>query len=216
MILTNRLFERKEPDRDAKSLYIFCEGKKREFQYFRYFCDLDTRINVNVYPLQGHENNSPIGLYAIAEACLVKSNENPSPKYEVLDGDEIWFVIDTDKWGDKIGELRHLVANHNSWNVAQSNPCFEVWLFFHQAEPAANFENQQDCDSWREFVANNPPGGFDSRRHPIYIGSAIAKAKASFFENLDNPEVGSTQVFRLAISLYSFCGKAIEDVLNKI
>ena len=37
MILTNRLFERQEPSKEAKSIYIFCEGVKREYQYFEYF-----------------------------------------------------------------------------------------------------------------------------------------------------------------------------------
>jgi len=35
MILTNRLFERVEPSRDAKLIIIYCEGKVREDNYFK-------------------------------------------------------------------------------------------------------------------------------------------------------------------------------------
>lgn len=48
MILTNRLFERVAPNREAKSIYIFSEGAKREVQYFNYFKGLDSRINIEV------------------------------------------------------------------------------------------------------------------------------------------------------------------------
>jgi hypothetical protein len=51
MILTNRLFERVPPSREAKSIYIFCEGAKREYDYFEYFKQLDSRINIEVYKL---------------------------------------------------------------------------------------------------------------------------------------------------------------------
>jgi len=70
MIPTNRLFSRREPTRDAKSLYIFCEGKKREYQYFNYFKGIDSRINIEVYPLKGNEDNSPTGLLQLAYNCF--------------------------------------------------------------------------------------------------------------------------------------------------
>ncbi len=40
MILTNRLFEREQPSREARSIYIFCEGARREYQYFEYFKEI--------------------------------------------------------------------------------------------------------------------------------------------------------------------------------
>lgn len=55
MILKNRLFERVPPSRKAKSIYIFCEGARREFDYFEYFKELDSRINIEIYQLHPHE-----------------------------------------------------------------------------------------------------------------------------------------------------------------
>lgn len=67
MILTNRLFKRREPFKEAKCIYIFCEGAKREFQYFNFFKEIDSRINIEIYSLDSNEDNSPLGLYKIAE-----------------------------------------------------------------------------------------------------------------------------------------------------
>lgn len=59
----------------------------------------------------------------------------------------VWFVIDTDTWEreGKIALLRDFCKSNNdhfpkeydevkpyqAWNVAQSNPCFEIWLYYH-------------------------------------------------------------------------------------
>ena len=132
MIPTNRLFSRREPTRDAKSLYIFCEGKKREY------------------------------------------------------------------------------------HIAQSYPCFEVWLYYHLFEKPATFPWIETCNSWKEHLANNIEGGFNSSKHPINIGLAMEYARVNFQKVGDAPAVGSSNVFELATVIYSFCGRKIEGIRNKI
>lgn len=216
MILTNRLFTRREPDRDAKSIYIFCEGKKREHQYFSYFQGIDSRINIIVYQLQGHEDNSPLGLYQLATKCLLKTDQNPSPQYEWLEEDEVWFVVDTDAWGDKLAELRDLCQDHERWGIAQSNPCFEVWLYFHFFEKRAEFQWMDICQTWKEWLDREIPGGFNSARHPLYVGRAIENAFRSFCLEDDAPAAGCTGVFRPAKVIWQFCARKIEQILHRI
>jgi hypothetical protein len=216
MILTNRLFTRREPELDAKSVYIFCEGKKREYQYFQYFKGIDSKINVVVYPLQDNEDNSPTGLYKIATYCLVKSESNPSPAYELIDGDVVWFVIDTDKWEGKVVELRALCADHHDWQIAQSNPCFEVWLYHHLFAEKASFNWMEQCVEWKGFLGQKIPGGFDSKRHPIYLKDAIENASNNFSETDGQPDVSTTQVFQLGEVIYAVCKWKIDHILNRI
>ena len=52
MLLKNKTYTFQQPDRDAKSIYIFCEGVKRERDYFHFFKGIDSRINIIVYDLQ--------------------------------------------------------------------------------------------------------------------------------------------------------------------
>jgi hypothetical protein len=215
MILTNRLFTRREPEIDAQSLFIFCEGRKREYQYFMYFKGIDSRINIIVHQLKGDEDNSPTGLHKIATECLTKSEANPFPQYELLDGDQVWFVIDTDKWEDKVAKLRSECSIQN-WNIAQSNPCFEVWLYYHLFDTPANFQWLEICEPWKEFLAENVEGGFNSNKHPIYIGQAIKNATANFAIMDNAPAIGSSEVFELAKVIYGFCKWKIENILNRI
>jgi hypothetical protein len=216
MIVTNRLFTRREPEKDARSIYIFCEGKKREYQYFQYFKGIDSRINIVIYPLQGDEDNSPTGLYRLASQSLLKTEKNPTPVYELLEGDEVWFVIDTDTWGAKVDDLRRLCLSFPNWKIAQSNPCFEVWLYYHFFESKADFQWMELCETWKLFIPERIPGGFHSSKHSIYIGRAIEYAEKAFYINNEVPAIGSTEVFELAKVIYKFCGKKIEGILNRI
>ena len=216
MILTNRLFTRNAPTRDALSIYIFCEGAKREVKYFEYFKELDSRINIEIYRLKHHEDNSPLGLYNIAVKCLVKSDDNPNPKYELIDNDEIWIVLDTDRdisdsRASQITELRKNCKS-NSWSVAQSNPCFEVWLYYHFFNTVPSLEEIEKCSSWKQYLNKETKSGFDSRRHPILIGDAISNSKKNHSGNNDIPAIGTTDVHRLAENIYSLVKLQIDEI----
>ena len=63
MILRNRLYERKEPDRDATLCIIYCEGSKREPQYFKYFEGLSSRIILEVVKAESQGDNSPVRIH---------------------------------------------------------------------------------------------------------------------------------------------------------
>lgn len=221
MILTNRLFERVAPSREAKSIFIFCEGAKREFDYFEYFKELDSRINIEVYKLHPHENNSPLGLLNIAEKCMIKSDDNPNPKYSFIDGDEVWIVLDTDKDKElsresQIEVIQKKCGELKNWNLAQSNPCFEVWLYYHLHTDKPNFAKSEICAEWKQLVNGLIKGGFDSRRHPIYIMSASKNAAQNFIVIEGKLDVGSTEVFNLANSIIPLVSSKLEKVLKEI
>ena len=215
MLLSKRSFERREPERDAKCVYIFCEGIT-EYDYFRFFDKLSEKIKVVVYPLDSEaEDNTPTGLYNIACNCLKSSGENPNPKYELSDDvDEVWIVFDKDVDRDlsrepKIVQARENCKNENQllkrevWNIAESNPCFEVWLYFHFKNNKPDFEGIQISKKWKSFVDAISKSGFDPRKHPQLIGEAIINAETNYHETDRRPIVASTQVYRLGKSIYS-------------
>jgi len=210
MILTNRLYERKKPDRDANLCIIYCEGSKREPQYFTYFKGLSSRIILEVVDAEPEGDNSPMGLYRRACSDIEGSGLDSPAKYEVGEDDQVWFVIDTDTWGSHIPQLRLGCEKKTNWNVAQSNPCFEVWLYYHLfGEDAASFE-LADCSEWKDHVNKLIPGGFDSRKHPIFIADAIRNAQAFFRMNGEEVLLGSTEMFKLGKTLYPMIASAIE------
>jgi hypothetical protein len=221
MIITNRLFERVSPNRSAKSIYIFCEGRSREFDYFSYFIELDSRINIEIYKLAPHENNSPLGLLDIAEECILKSKKNPNPKYNFIDGDEVWIVLDVDK--DKsesrepqITKVQKRCDTLNRWQLSISNPCFEVWLYYHQESSIPTLDDPEIPSNWKRLVNNVIAGGFDSRKHPIYIEKASKNAKNNYKSNNNRPDVGCTNAFTLADSILSLLREKIQSTLAEI
>ena len=203
MLVTNRLFERNPPSREAKSIYIFCEGKKREFQYFNYFREMDSRINLEIYRLHSHENNSPQGLLNIARTCIIASRENPSPKYSFQKNDEVWIVLDSDP--DKhnsrkpqIQQIREECGKREGWFFARSNPCFEVWLYYHSQPANPEFEGKEACKNWKALVGQSIKGGFDSKRHPLFIEEATSNSEKIFESKGDEPMIGCTELFLLS------------------
>ena len=185
MIQTNRLFEREEPSREAKSIYIFAEGVRREYQYFTYFIEMDSRINIKIYELDPHEDNSPRGLLGIAENCIIKSEDNPNPKYIFQENDEVWIVLDTDideleTRKSQIVEVREKCSQMPNWFVTESNPCFEVWLYYHLSAEKPNFNEIEKSAAWKVFVNDFIEGGFDSRKHPVYIENASKSAENNY------------------------------------
>ncbi len=204
MILKDRPFERAKPSREAKSIFIFCEGGRREYKYFLYFQMIDSRVNIEPYKLHPHENNSPKGILDIATKCIDGDKKNnQEPKYSFWDGDEVWIVIDTDP--DKcnsrtpqILEIDKVCKKRKDWFFAQSNPCFEVWLYYHFYDIKPQFDGMEICTHWKKHVNESIKGGFDSRKHPIYLEDAIKNAKKVFESNAnDFPCNGSTDVFKL-------------------
>ena len=221
MILTNRLFERIPASREAKSIYIFCEGAKRELDYFDYFKEIDSRINIEVYKLHPHENNSPIGLLNIAEKCIIKSDENSNPKYDFIEGDEVWIVLDidkdeTDSRKPQIKIVKEKCSELENWYLTKSNPCFEVWLYYHSHSEKPNFDKSEICTEWKRLVNDTINGGFDSRRHPIYIEVASANAAINFQLDNGEPNIGSTEVYNLANTIIPLVNSKLKRVLKAI
>ncbi|PZF71500.1 RloB family protein [Taibaiella soli] len=206
LLRKNRSFERTEPSKDAKKIYIFCEGTKREFHYFNYFKEIDSRINIVVHELDDQEDNSPLGLYAKACASIIATEENPTPKYECIEGDEVWIVLDTDldkvdSRAAKIEEVKKK-CNEQNWDVVESNPCFEVWLYYHFASerPQNIGDDHLACITWKGIVNREIPGGFNSRKHPLNIETAVENSSKNYEDSNGRPSVGTTQVFRLSQS----------------
>lgn len=216
MILRNRLFERNPPERDAKKIYIFCEGRKREYQYFSYFKEIDSRINIEIYQLKQEEDNSPNGLLNIAETCLISSENNPEPKYFKDTTDEVWLVfdVDPDKFNSRLPQIGNVQqkCKEYKWNLALSNPCFEVWLYFHFFTEKPLIQDIEKCSLWKNYIDKNIPGGFDSRKHPLYIEWAVMNAEQNFSLNDGVPAAGSTEVHYLGETIHSLLRKKLDSV----
>jgi len=183
-----RSYEKKAPFRSSSLFVIVCEGEKREPQYFEFFDGLSSRIKVKIIPsIDG--KSSPLHLLTNANLEL--------NKIQFVEDDELWFVIDLDKWTSQIHQLQNECKDKVNWHIVISNPCFEVWLYYHFSSNKPSKE-VNTCSDWKQLLNSIEPGGFDSGRHAQLIISATTRAKECHSETGYLPDYGCTQIFRLA------------------
>lgn len=215
----HKIYEKVEPFKNAKKIYIFCEGERKEIDYFKFFQGFVS--NIDIIPIPNDNGKSdPTKLKANAELSL--ANNSISLSKELLD--EVWFVIDTDLWneGNKIDTLKTFVEEKNKsydgWFVAQSNPSFEIWLYYHFNSEKPNEAEVVAATSFKEFVATKIIGGFDNRRMPLEIQQATIFAEKNFESENGQPKLHSTEVFNLAKQIIKFTkaqlDKCLEDLKN--
>ena len=209
MMKRNKLYTRREPDKEGKLYFIFCEGEKRETTYFYFFNRIASQIIIQIVPIAEGKNSS-MGLYNTAIQSLIKSEENPNPSYMLNEEDEIWFIIDTDKWGKEVEMLRKNVAKHQNWFVGQSNPSFEVWLYYHfqKEKPKTAITN------WKVFLNETIKGGFNTSKHPAHIQTAIVNSESSFSSSNDQPDQITTEVYILAKKILPLVKSDIDAILS--
>ncbi len=112
----NKLYEKQAPSKNAKKLYVFCEGQDTEEKYFKYFEGLSSNINIITIP-NVNGKSDPLSLKEHAD-FLFNGDDKINAEHELneYDKDEVWFVIDTDRWneGGKIQRLKEFCEQENN------------------------------------------------------------------------------------------------------
>ena len=186
-----KVYKKVEPQKTAKKIYIFGEGKDTEVRYFKYFQGLSSNIDIIPIPNEEHKS-SPTQLQEHAEK-LFFGNEKHERKYILSeeDEDEVWFVIDTDEWKDKIEALKAFCVSKNvssdKWFVVQSNPCIELWFYYHFNTEKPIHEQVAQYTGFKEFLGwvlrnKHSINGSKQSIHPVEIETPIANAEQNFIK----------------------------------
>ncbi len=230
MIERRREYTKKAPSRDAHKVYIVCEGSEDEEKYFSFFEGLSSNLKLIVIPSE-YGKTDPLKLMERAEACFLAEDRKYTLDY--MDRDEVWFVIDTDTWEDegKIAPLRQFCTEQNegitqefdearpydAWRVAQSNPSFEIWLYYHfyDASPEKSVVNA--AASFKEFVNDSIRGGFDYELDQARLNEAVTNALSCWHEDPQGaPELFSTELHLLGRAIDGFVHGELMKLRNKL
>lgn len=189
--------------RDYKLFVIACEGAKRERQYFEFFEKLSDRIKVDVIDeiIQGKEKFDSAPVWVLDRAVKYVD------KLGLSDDDELWFVIDIDKWKpDQLRAIHMDCEKNTNWNLTLSNPCFEVWLYFHKKKEFSGLV-KTSCQEIKYQLSTLEPGGYNPEKFIPEVLRAIENSKNSD-SNPDHyfPEILQTKVYLLAESLIKKIG----------
>ncbi len=154
--------------RDTKLIIVATEGQKTEKRYFDIFKTL--KIQVRIIPAE--DNLS-------APEHVLKKLDKYKNDYQIGGNDELWLMTDIDRWGNKkLSEIARLCIQ-KGYQLAISNPCFEIWLFLHISE----IDNQEitSCSSVKKLL-KNLLGNYNSSNLDIevfrpYVNNAIERAR---------------------------------------
>lgn len=139
---TRRSFERPEGIRSAKLIVVASEGRKTESIYFEALRDTIALSNVIIEVLKRDDNHSS------PDNVLAQLKDFKS-QYSLEDDDELWMVIDRDKWTEKmLSDVARQCGQDKYLHIALSNPCFELWLLLHLEDVSAM--NEEDKTKLRE------------------------------------------------------------------
>lgn len=154
--------------KDARLFIIACEGKRTENDYFSALEKGQRRIRTIVLPADERNLSAPKHVVERAVRHL--------ESYQLQEDDELWLVLDTDRWSTtKLREVDQLCKS-NSWSLAISNPCFELWLYLHYAEMPDH--PPTTSQGWKALFRQVAPSGYRPPELIPRINYAVARAEA--------------------------------------
>lgn len=204
-----RSFVRKSGIRDARLIVIACEGAVTEPKYFEAirsrFIHHPARVHIEI--VERPKNNS-------APEYVLEALDDFSREYSLNEYDELWIVIDYDRWGEKKLSRESAKAVQKNYSMAVSRPCFEVWLLLHFIDAEGLTErdlvdlDENGCKSAKlmlnKFLEQKPAG---VRKVDVYmpkVRHAIEEAQ-KLDTNPDHrwPNSVGSRVYRLMESILS-------------
>jgi hypothetical protein len=104
-----------------------------------------------------------------------------SSEYQIGQNDQLWLVIDKDRWKDERLAQVAAEANQKGFNLAVSTPCFELWLYLHHSDlpdQRSRMSRQEVERELRTLLGGYNPSNLQVDRFEPYVDEAIRRAKA--------------------------------------
>jgi hypothetical protein len=139
--------ERTSGIRDARLIIIAAEGQRTEKIYFLDLISPSYRYNPKVHVEILDRLTS-----ASSPDHIIKLLDAFRNKYRLNKYDELWLVIDKDRWKEKVALIAKECQQKN-YLLAVSNPCFEIWLLLH-----VKSLDEYSSQTLQEFLENKKSG----------------------------------------------------------
>ena len=175
-----------------KRIIIAMEGSKTEPRYFDSLIkklELRNEKSLHVKLLKRSKtDSSPLNVIA----SLDKERREIEKEYGKHEKDEFWAVIDRDNWPPETLDKIASQAEDKKYRLADSNPCFELWLLLHhkRLSELKGLEGRAatgGCDSvkreLKKFDENYNKSKYNTERYIEKIGNAIQNAKETDTES---------------------------------
>lgn len=136
-------FVRLEGVRSARLVVIASEGRCTEAIYFAEVKNRLCAPNVHIEILNRDSNES-------SPESVHKQITDFMREYNIEDDDELWLVIDRDRWQEAmLSRIAQLCYQNTHLHFCMSNPCFELWLLLHLEDVT-----EYDDDTFTQLIKN--------------------------------------------------------------
>ena len=136
-------FVRLEGVRSARLVVIASEGRCTEAIYFAEVKNRLCAPNVHIEILNRDSNES-------SPESVHKQITDFMREYNIEDDDELWLVIDRDRWHEAmLSRIAQLCYQNTHLHFCMSNPCFELWLLLHLEDVT-----EYDDDTFTQLIKN--------------------------------------------------------------
>jgi len=159
--------------RDTRLLIIATEGRITEKQYFAQFHN--RRVQVKVIPTGEDNKSSP--------EYVLERLKHFRQEHELEANDELWLMIDVDRWQDKKLSSVTQEAKASGFKLAISNPCFETWLLCHYILPTITtasckkITEQLNDELKKVYNSGYNKAKLDTDHFKPYVKQALQNAK---------------------------------------
>lgn len=205
-------FTRLEGVKSARLVVIAAEGRDTENIYFEAMKTKLSAENVHVEVLHRCDNeSSPNNVYKQIRGFM--------ELYNIEQDDELWVVVDHDKWTDKmLSSVAQYCSQNNNQKFCLSNPCFELWLILHLEDVSeyskedlekltANKKTSKYGNTWlkarmTKLLGHYKESDYDTSKLLPHVNEAIVRAEKLDVNPADRwPQGIGTRAYLLAKSI---------------
>jgi hypothetical protein len=178
--------------RDASLIVIASEDTHAVQAYFERF--QPRRVQFRVLPTENGRS---------APEHILKRLDAFHSEFHIADDDQLWYCGDTDHWAgaNHIANLVQVLqsCSQKGYQVALSNPCFELWLFLHFFDiPGNAMSCHEICDKLSANAGGySKDGGCRANITPDMVRHAAERAARLDAGTLGIPATPTTRVYRI-------------------
>lgn len=198
-----KTYQKEEGTIPATILFVLSGGVKREKDYLKPL-DKIRRVVVAFASKRG-QGLLPRQLIETADNFVQKGVfVTPKCDYTIEEGDVIYLLQDVDQFET---DIRTIWKEKHTQNVRWiiSNPCFEIWLYYHYSEEPPykilyEIEDKGLCErsqALKHILHNKIKGGISPDKAMEFLQLAIERSRKYYVENEGIPVLYATQMDRL-------------------
>ena len=187
--------------RDDRLFVVATEDTYAPHQYFSGF--RIPRVQVHVVPTTDGKSAASDVVERLKEL-----RDDAARRGDLQASDQFWVVVDTDHYvsGRHVKSFKSAlkVARSLQFNVAVSNPCFEIWLLLHVSSPPAELKNARAVvDALRNALGSYDKSNIDMEQYLPGVQDAVVRAKTLDVGLAGWPQKMGTQVHLLVEEIMS-------------